>query len=527
MNIFLSILLAVFTVKGIEIEMIPVDGGSFEMGGTIEQRSEFGSTDRPVHKVVVDNYLIGKTEVTRTLWKAVMGEDSGDWLIGDLPVDWVSWKQCQEFIRRLNALVAEQDSTARPFRLPTEAEWEFAARGGNKAKKQYRYSGGFEYEEYAWLYQNGENRSHPVAQLKPNDLGIYDMSGNVWEWTQDWYSEYTTDTQIDPIGPDSGTVKVVRGSSWDNVVGNSRLSKRDARDPEYSFYDCGFRLAMDGERRTKTIVKAKTDSVMTIKVKGQKIKMLLVESPVGVDSLVDTDFMIAETEVTQALYNTVMNIKSKHNPASKQGKSLPQNNISYTEALDFIYRLDSITGLHFRIPTEDEWTWAAEGGRKGIKYQMDMSEADNRDKSSKKKATGRQIRNKKKGKEALGFVKNMVGSWGKNISTEVDLEDATLSLYNQKDKRAYTYAGSDNLDEVAWYSVNSEATIHPVRKKKANELGLYDMTGNVAEWTTASKKASLKGGSFLSNQAQSPVQTEGRAGGQRSEQSGLRLVLDL
>ena len=515
MHIFLIIILSIFHVGNVEFEMIPVDGGTFEMGGTVEQRSEFGSTDRPVHKVVVSNYYIGKTEVTRNLWKAVMGEDSGDWLIDDLPVDWVSWKQCQEFIRRLDSI------TGAKFRLPTEAEWEFAARGGNKAKKQYRYSGGFEYEEYAWLYQNGENRSHPVAQLKPNDLGVYDMSGNVWEWTNDWYADYSAETQIDPLGPDTGSVKVVRGSSWDNVVGNARLSKRDARDPEYSFYDCGFRLAMDGER-LKPSLKLHQDSVLKVKAAGQNFRMIRVFG---------ANQMMMETEVTQGLYNAVMKIKSKHNPASKTGKALPQNNISYTDALNFVYKLDSITGLHFRIPTSEEWEFAAQGGSKSVKYQEDLSQADNRDKSSRKKASAKEIRKKKGEKAALGLVKNMVGSWGKNIKTDVDLEDATLSLYNKKEKPAYTYAGGNDVNEVGWYSVNSKAEIHPVHKLAGNELGLYDMTGNVAEWTSSKTEKGemiVRGGSYMSNQAQAEVvRKQTIQPGNRNEQTGIRLVLDI
>lgn len=494
--------------------MVHVDGGAFQMGGTIEQRSEFGSTDRPVHQVVLNNYYIGKTEVTRRLWKAVMGEDSGDWLIDDLPVDWVTYRQCEEFVRRLDSI------TGAKFRLPTEAEWEYAARGGRDAKKQYRYSGSFEYSEVAWLYLNADNRSHPVAQLQPNCLGIYDMSGNVWEWTSDWYDDYTDETQIDPHGPETGTMKVIRGSSWDNATTNARLSARDSRDPEYSFYDCGFRLAMDGEKLQPQL-KLKQDSVLSVKVKGQKIKLLQVFGG---------GFMMMETEVTQGLYNAVMGIKAKENPASKGGKSLPQNNLSYGDCMDFIYRLDSLTGLHFRMPTSEEWELAATGGSKSIRYQEDMSTADKRDKSAKKKGSTKEIKRKKQQKAALGMVKNMVGSWGKNINTEVDMEDATLSLYNRQDKQAYPYAGSQDVNEVGWYAVNSKSVIHPVRKLAANELGLYDMTGNVAEWTSTRLENGdylVRGGSYMSNQAQAEVMRKESRGSNRSEQVGLRLVLEL
>lgn len=527
MHLLISIFLTIFTANGVDFELVHVPGGTFQMGGTIEQRSEFGSTDRPVHQVALSNFYIGQTEVTRRLWKAVMGEDSGDWLIDELPVDWVSYRQCEQFVQKLNQIVRVKDGQnwngdSICFRLPTEAEWEYAARGGRDAKKQYRYSGSFEYEEVAWLYLNAENRSHPVAQLQPNCLGIYDMSGNVWEWTADWYADYSDETQIDPHGPASGTLKVVRGSSWDNATVNARLSARDARDPEYSFYDCGFRLALDGEKLAPSL-KLKQDSVMKIKAKGQTVKMIRVFGG---------DFMMMETEVTQGLYNAVMGIKSKENPASKWGKNLPQNNLTYAECLDFIFRLDSLTGLHFRMPTSDEWELAATGGSKSIKYQEDMSSADKRDKSSKKKVSARQMKQKKQGKEALGFIKNMVGSWGENINTSSDeFEDATLSLYNRKEKPAYSYAGSNDPNEVAWFSANSQSLIQPVRKKAPNELGLYDMTGNVEEWTstrTEQGEQIVRGGNYMSNQAQAEVvRKRTMAGRQKSEQCGFRLVLDL
>lgn len=327
--------------------MVPVEGGAFMMGGTIEQRSEPGSSDLPQHKVVVDNFQIGKTEVTRSLWKAVMDSDAGDWIADELPIEWVSWNQCQEFIRRLDSI------TGAHFRLPTEAEWEYAARGGNKAERQYRYAGSMEYDEVGWLYLNSGNRTHTVGSKAPNALGLYDMTGNVWEWCSDWFGMYTPDTQVDPVGPTLEQVqkylreddiprKVVRGSSWDNAISNSRLSVRQGRDPDYSFYDCGFRLAMDAEKMAADKVREMTDTIRKIKVGSQSF---LIRRVPGMHRFISTE------EITQGVWKAVM----RYNPSTgKQNNKLPVNNITVRDQNDFIFALDSITGMHFRLATPEE-----------------------------------------------------------------------------------------------------------------------------------------------------------------------------
>lgn len=497
MNICALIVGVVFTVGNVQFEMAEIPGGAFLMGGTEEQRSEVGSTDLPVHRVVISPYLIGKTEVTRRLWKAVMGEDSGDWMADDLPIEWVSWEQCQVFIRKLDSI------TGQNFRLPTEAEWEYAARGGNG--KQYHYAGSNDYDRIGWLYLNSQNRTHPVGRKEVNGFGVYDMTGNVAEWCADWFGIYSDETQIDPKGPARGKGRVVRGGSWDTSTLNARLSAREGRDPAYSFYDCGMRLAMDGEKTAPVKTKVKADSVMKVHVAGQTIKLLRVPG---------SHIMMSETEVTQGLWKALM----KKNPSSHKGASLPVNGVSKNDCQNFIYKLDSISSFTFRLPTADEWLYAAQGGNRGGKKTVSTDEKGKKQKTAKYK--------KRKNIERAAVVTEMIG-----VRINVP-EDATLALFNADGEQHYIYAGSDQIDEVGWYNANSKGKLHPVRQKKANEIGLYDMTGNVAEWTTTADGSSGKycvvGGSFISS-ATAAMLTEVQylSNGTVTESCGFRLVLEV
>ena len=164
-----------FMVNGVSFEMVRVEGGTFHMGATSEQKDEAWDREKPVHSVTLSSYYIGKTEVTQALWQAVMGSNPSNFKGSNLPVECVCWNDCQEFIQKLNSL------TGRNFRLPTEAEWEFACRGGNNSRG-YKYSGSNNLGSVAWYDDNSGGQTHPVATKAPNELGIYDMSGNVWEW---------------------------------------------------------------------------------------------------------------------------------------------------------------------------------------------------------------------------------------------------------------------------------------------------------------------------------------------------------
>lgn len=234
-----------FTVNGISFTMIPVEGGSSMMGATAEQGSDASSREFPVHEVMVSSFYIGETEVTQELWKAVMG-DNPSYFVSDLffPVESVSWQDCQEFIAMLNIMTGET------FRLPCEAEWEFAARGGNLSEG-YKYAGSNNLESVAWYSYNdswdlrgtGAYGTHVVGTRMPNELELYDMSGNVHEWCQDWYGPYSDAAQIDPMGPMTGSTHVYRGGNWYFDEWFCRVSFRNGLSPDYRSYGLGLRLA--------------------------------------------------------------------------------------------------------------------------------------------------------------------------------------------------------------------------------------------------------------------------------------------
>jgi formylglycine-generating enzyme required for sulfatase activity len=213
--------------------MVFVQGGTFTMG-----RKHGGDKDeKPAHQVTLSDFYIGKYEVTQAQWRAIMGNNPSYFISCDnCPVEKVSWNDIQEFISRLNA------ATGKQYRLPTEAEWEYAARGGNQSRN-YKYSGSNNVRKVAWYYGNSGSKTHPVGQKKSNELGIYDMSGNVWEWCYDWYGNYSASTQRDPAGASSGSYRVARGGSWYSNAGHVRVSYRDYGAPGNRRDNLGFRLA--------------------------------------------------------------------------------------------------------------------------------------------------------------------------------------------------------------------------------------------------------------------------------------------
>ena len=220
------------TVKGVSFDMVFVEGGTFEMGS---DDSEASDDEKPVHSVTLSDYYIGETEVTQELWEAVMGSNPSVFKGSKKPVEMVSWNNCQEFIMKLNRL------TGRDFRLPTEAEWEYAARGGNKSQG-YKYSGSNTIDDVAWYDENSLSTTHPVGTKAPNELGLYDMSGNVWEWCSDWYGDYSSSSQTNPTGPFSGSGRVLRGGSWCRDARNCRVAFRDYNALGHRFDYNGFRL---------------------------------------------------------------------------------------------------------------------------------------------------------------------------------------------------------------------------------------------------------------------------------------------
>ena len=216
--------------------MVYVEGGTFIMGATAEQKNT-DKLEKPAHSVTLSSFYIGKYEVTQSLWKAVMGSNPSHFEGDNLPVENVSWNDCQTFLRKLNAM------TGKNFRLPTEAEWEFAARGGNR-NRGYQYSGSNVLSDVAWYADNSGSKTHNVGAKAPNELGIYDMSGNVWEWCQDWKKSYSSSPQTNPKGPSSGSSRVYRGGSWILSARGCRVASRDCFTPDYGGIDLGLRLAL-------------------------------------------------------------------------------------------------------------------------------------------------------------------------------------------------------------------------------------------------------------------------------------------
>ena len=231
--------------------MVYVEGGTFMMGASDK---EAHINEYPVHKVQLDSFSIGRTPVTQEQWEAVMGNNPSLFKGAKLPVESVSWDDCQTFIKKLNQM------TGKTFRLPTEAEWEFAARGGNRSKG-YKYSGSNNVQDVAWLWENSGDkplsgewnkemvlsnhcRTHEVATKQANELGLYDMSGNVWEWCQDWYGNYSSSAQSNPTGSTSGSYRVDRGGSWYYYTARGcRVSYRADNSPTSTGSNLGFRLA--------------------------------------------------------------------------------------------------------------------------------------------------------------------------------------------------------------------------------------------------------------------------------------------
>lgn len=219
--------------------MVPVEGGTFTMGATSEQGNDAYAGEKPKHGVTLSSYYIGRFEVTQREWEAVMGTNpaSGNFEGDNRPVLNVSWDDCQVFIEKLNKL------TGRTFRLPTEAEWEYAARGG-KLSQGYKYAGSNIVGDVAWFRDNSGFSTHNVGTKQPNELGLYDMNGNVSEWCQDWYNNYDPKEQTDPRGPSTGSGRVFRGGDWSLINRLVRVSYRENMTPSNNTPGLGFRLAL-------------------------------------------------------------------------------------------------------------------------------------------------------------------------------------------------------------------------------------------------------------------------------------------
>ncbi len=226
-----------YEVNGVTFVMVEVDGGTFTMGA-IDGDPDANDNELPTHQVTLSSFAIGQTEVTQELWQAVMSNNPSNNVNGtNLPVEEVTWNDCQEFIAKLNEI------TGKNFRLPSEAEWEFAARGGNNGE-DYLYAGSNVLADVAWYSENSDGSTHSVGTKAPNALGIYDMSGDVWEWCYDWLGTYSAEAQTNPEGAATGTERVLRGGSWYGKAKKCRIPQRHKGAPDFKDDDMGLRLAM-------------------------------------------------------------------------------------------------------------------------------------------------------------------------------------------------------------------------------------------------------------------------------------------
>jgi len=238
----------VFHVNDIPLRMVFVKGGDMQLGCTAERDDSCKAREIPNHTVSLPDFYMGETEVTQALWIAVMGRDNNPsyWKGNWLPVERVSWAECQRFINRLNKFLSADLPQGYRFALPTEAQWEYAARGGLKSAGT-SYSGGNDLKQVAWFYSNSNERTHDVRIKTANELGLFDMSGNVWEWCQDWFDEnYYAENKDwnNPLNDQETAYRVQRGGSWNYAAPYQRCANRD-RGSIYSRYeDCGFRVAL-------------------------------------------------------------------------------------------------------------------------------------------------------------------------------------------------------------------------------------------------------------------------------------------
>ncbi len=214
---------------------VKVPGGCFQMGDTLGGGS---SDEKPAHEVCLDSFYMAQYEVTQGEYSKVVGSNPASFRRGErYPVEQVSWSDAQAFINTLNEL------SNRTYRLPTEAEWEYAARSDGQEEK---FAGGDDIAEYAWYAENSGRSTHPVGSKQPNGLGLHDLSGNVWEWCQDWYGSgyYAESPRDNPIGPPSGTYRVTRGGGWNDTARSLRLTDRNSKTPGYRNARFGFRLVL-------------------------------------------------------------------------------------------------------------------------------------------------------------------------------------------------------------------------------------------------------------------------------------------
>ena len=459
--------------SGLPVEMVWVPGGSFQMGNP---NSSVGfNNERPMHTVTLSGFYIGKYEVTQAQYQAVMGTNPSYFTGNNLPVECVRWYDAVVFCNKLSIMeeltpayringstnpatwgavpmvnthpiwdAVTIDSGSTGYRLPTEAQWEYAAKGGNGSPGNYTYAGSNEPDEVAWYGGNvGDDSTKPVGTKAANGLGLYDMSGNVLEWCWDWYGSYSSEAQTNPTGGDPSLAgRIQRGGGYPDSAEFVRSVSRNGYSPGYWANLVGFRLVRPSDPVEVEMVWVPGGS---FQMGNPDTSIFLSDGERPVHTVTLSSFYMGKYEVTQEQYEAVMG----NNPSYYfSGNNLPVESVSWYDALVFCNKLSMTEGLTpaYRInnstdpaawgsvPTSDNSTWDA--------VTIDS------------------------------------GSMGYRLPTEAQWEYAAKGGNGSPGN--YTYAGSNNPDEVAWY--NNSDTSRAVGTLAPNGLGLYDMSGNVSEW---------------------------------------------
>lgn len=474
-----------FIVNGVTFKMIVVEGGTFTMGATAEQGSDAFNDEKPTHEVTLSSYCIGETEVTQELWQAVMDCNPSSF-VGNLqcPVETVTWNDCQEFISKLNLM------TGKLFRLPTVAEWEFAARGGNKSQ-YYKFAGSNTLSNVAWYESNSSLTTHVVAAKAPNELALYDMSGNVREWCQDWYNSYSNDAQTNPTGPSSGSFREIRGGDWCNSALCSRVSHRFSSLPTSTGSNIGLRLALDEENSSKfrlseTVVKVLlgqsksvdflngsgsytieggTENIIgTINgnqliVRGSKIGTTTITITDCITNVKTTLVVIVTDSETFSVSDVDFKMIGIEGGTFTMGATAEQGNSADNDE----YPTHEVTLSSYAIG-ETEVTqelWVAVMGTNPSYYRYLTKPVE--------KVTWN---------DCQTFITKLNQMTGMQFRLPTEAEWEYAARGGNK-SLGYKYAGSNTLDDVASTAIigtQSVASFLP------NELGLYDMSGNVWEW---------------------------------------------
>ena len=524
-----------FTITGngktVTFKMKKVQGGTFQMGSTS------GDSDaQPVHSVTISKaYYMCETEVTQALWYAVMGQsptsDGKQWSstdgMGDnYPAYWISYEDCQSFLSALNSKLSSQLVSGEQFRFPTEAEWEFAAKGGKKSQG-YTYSGSNTIGDVAWYEDNSGDKAHQVKTKSPNELGLYDMSGNVWEWCYDWYGSYSSSSsaQTDPAGSATGSQRVNRGGGWSHDYSYCRVANRVMNAPLNRYKTLGFRLCLGSPISEPVPSLSVSPTSLSFDASASSSKTVNVTANGDYTYSTSASWLT----ITQSSDKTTLTVSASANTGTSERTA------TITLTLGSLTKTVSVTQEAAQQPISDEErTFTVTGHGKTVTFKMikveggtfQMGRAGSENVQTPIHSvtiTNDYYLCESEVTQALWYAvmgqspTSSGNQWSSTygigdscpayyLSYE-DCQSFLIALNNRlssqlgvgeqfrfpteaewefaakggKYSNGYPYSGSNTIDDVAWYSSNT-TTPHPVKTKKANELGLYDMSGNGAEW---------------------------------------------